>query len=149
MVGQPDAQRAQSLLYPMGHQHVGVGGQCHAAGMVVRQNDGAGSRVQGILHYLPHMDGGGGHRPLGNAPAGQQLALSVQTHLIQKLPLLPRQQLHEIGAGAVRRIEDLLRQTGDPRPLADIRHQAQQQGGAGTHALYLLQLLRRCLQNAL
>ena len=149
MVGQPDTQRRQRLLYPLGHQHVGIGGQRHAAGVVMSQNDGAGPGVQGVLHHLPHMDGGGGHRPLGDAPAGQQLALAVQTHLIQKLPLLPRQQLHEVRAGAVRRVEDLLRQAGDPRPLADIRHQMQQQGGVLAHTLHLLQFLRRCLQDAL
>ena len=102
VVDHADADHVQRADHRAGGIIVVLRGFGHAAGVVVRQNDGTGSGVQSVLHHLPHMDRRGGNGALADAAAGQELALAVQTHLIQKLPFLPRQQLHEVGAGAIR-----------------------------------------------
>ena len=141
VIRQTDVQRGESLLYLAGGQHVLLGGQRNAAGMVVRQKDGVGSGVEGVLHHLTHLHGRGRHAASADAAAGEQLALPVKADLIEKLLLLPRQQLHEVGSGAIRGVEYLL---GQRRAAGAERHvagEAEEQGSVFAHALHGGQLL--------
>ena len=57
VVGQTDAQGHKCLLYLLRYQHILPGGQSHAAGVVVRQNNGTRSRIKSVFHHLPHLHG--------------------------------------------------------------------------------------------
>ena len=147
VVQQADVHGGQSVPHLQGGGPVLRRRQSHAAGMIVAQHHACGAGQQGVLHHLPDAEGGHIGAALGQAFAGKHLSLAVQTHLIQQLPALTIQQVHEVGTAALHGVEDAFGRYAAPGAALGRRHQIQQHGGILPDAGHLHQRLRRGLEH--
>lgn len=149
VVQQADVHGGQSVPHLQGGGPVLRRRQSHAAGVIVAQHHACGAGQQGVLHHLPDAEGGHIGAALGQAFAGKHLSLAVQTHLIQQLPALTIQQVHEVGTAALHGVEDAFGRDAAPGAALGRRHQIQQHGGILPDAGHLHQRLRRGLEHGI
>ena len=118
--------------------------------MVVRQHHQARVGVERVFHHPAHIDRHLIRAALRQSVAGEQLALRVQTGLVKDLPPLAEEQLDEIRADVLARVEnDLMPSAARAHTAAEREEQPDKRRGVLTHALDLLQLVGRRGKHAL
>ena len=148
MVRQHHAHHGQSFLRPVSGGVVTLGGQRHAAGVVMRQYDGAGTGEKCVFHQAANIQIRRGDAALPQLFAGQKLALAVQAELVDYLVLLTCELLQQICprplGGVQHQFLSGIRQSG---LAVELRRQLQQNGSALPDALHLFQILHRGIED--